>query len=75
MAHSMHLFTCNSYSGTINESCDEGVLEWVSKENIFSLPIWEGDRIFLDLLNKDAPFFSLKLTYSGNNLVAHTLEL
>ncbi len=71
----MHLFTCNSYSGTINESCDEGVLEWVSKENIFSLPIWEGDRIFLDLLNKDAPFFSLKLTYSGNNLVAHTLEL
>ena len=71
----MHLFTCNSYSGTINESCDEGVLEWVGKENIFSLPIWEGDRIFLDLLNKDAPFFSLKLTYSGNNLVAHTLEL
>ncbi len=71
----MHLFTCDKYSGILNKDSDEGVLEWVEKEKVLKLPIWEGDKIFLDLLNKNAPFFSLKLTYSENNLVSHTLEV
>lgn len=70
----MHLFTSDEFSGELNESCDEGVLEWVKKDKIVDLPIWEGDKIFLDLLRKNLPFFSLKLTYSADKLVSHVLE-
>ena len=39
-----------------------------------SLPIWEGDRIFLRLLFEDRPFFSLKLRYRGDALVEAVLD-
>lgn len=70
----MHLFTADGYEGEINYNCDEGVLEWVKKENINELPIWEGDKIFLELLDTEERFFSLKLCYDGERLVGHTLE-
>ena len=38
------------------------------------LPIWEGDRIFLKLMQSDAPFFSLKLEYQNRKLIKSTLE-
>lgn len=69
----MHLFTCKDFSGEIGE-CDEGVLEWVKKEDVSDLPIWEGDKIFLALIASDSPFFSLKLTYKGENLVRAVLN-
>ncbi len=67
-AERMHLFWCDCFTGTLKE-CDEGVLEWVPKAQMGELPQWEGDRIFLDLLEQKAPFFRLKLVYSGNKLV------
>jgi len=63
----MHLFTATGYTGTLRE-CDEGVLEWIGKAALMALPHWEGDRIFLDLLDRDVPFFSLKLRYEGETL-------
>lgn len=63
----MHLFTCTGFSGAIGE-CDEGDLEWISKKRLLELPMWEGDRIFLRLLDSDTPFFSLKLVYAGDHL-------
>lgn len=63
----MHLFTAGGFSGALRE-CDEGVLEWVPRERLLSLPMWEGDRIFLDLLERNEPFFSLKLVYRGERL-------
>lgn len=63
----MHLFTADKFSGCIKD-CDEGVLEWIEKEKLYSLPLWEGDKIFLELLDSDAPFFSLKLSYKGDIL-------
>ena len=57
----MHLFTADAWTGSLIE-CSEGTLEWVRKEDVPRLPIWEGDKIFLRLLAEDAPFFSLKLT-------------
>ena len=69
----MHLFTCDAFSGTPIE-CDEGVLEWVPKDKISSLPIWKGDEIFLKLLAREEPFFSLKLTYEGDALRAARLN-
>ncbi len=69
----MHLFKCSDYSGEIKE-CDEGVLEWIKKDKLLSLPIWEGDKIFLRLLDTDCPFFSLKLCYSGDRLIKAALN-
>jgi len=70
----MHLFTATDYDGEIDYDCDEGKLEWVKKELVPSLPIWEGDKIFFDLMEKEERFFSLKLCYEGDALVSHTLE-
>lgn len=64
----MHLFTITDWTGESRE-CDEGELRWIEKDALLSLPLWEGDRIFLRLLFEDAPFFSLKLTYEGDRLV------
>ena len=70
----MHLFTCCDFSGTIKSSCDEGELLWVKKSEVPLLPIWEGDKIFLKLIDTDTPFFSLKLEYMGDKLVSHKIE-
>ena len=63
----MHLFTATGFTGKIID-CDEGVLEWIKKSALRKLPMWEGDKIFLDLIDKPRPFFSLKLRYSGEVL-------
>ena len=70
----MHLFHTDDFSGELTRDCSEGNLEWVDKDKITELPLWEGDKIFLDLLQKDVPFFSLKLVYEGQTLVSHLLE-
>ena len=69
----MHLFTCSGWTGTLRE-CDEGELAWIDKRDLFDLTMWQGDRIFLKLLESDAPFFSLKLTYTGERLTAAVLN-
>ena len=69
----MHLFHADGFRGEV-KSCDEGVLEWLPKSDLYSLPMWEGDRIFLDLLDKDVPFFSLKLCYQGETLTEAVLN-
>lgn len=70
----MHLFTASDFEGEINYDCDEGELVWVKKETARSLPIWEGDKIFFDLLDTEDRFFSLKLTYEGDRLVDHKID-
>lgn len=60
----MHLFRATGFEGQLRCDCEEGVLEWIAKDKLRSLPMWEGDRIFLDLLDRDCPFFSLKLVYN-----------
>ena len=69
----MHLFWSDSFTGTITQ-CDEGVLEWIGKEDLLSKPIWAGDKIFLRLLEERIPFFSLKLTYTGERLIGAILN-
>ena len=53
---------------------DEGKLKWIPKDEIWNLRLWEGDKIFLKLLNEDVPFFSLKLSYKGDELVETVLD-
>ncbi len=72
-AEYMHLFTADEFEGELT-LCDEGTLEWIPKSEIYNLNLWEGDCIFHRLLDEDAPFFSLKLTYEGNRLVEAVLD-
>ena len=69
----MCLYTADDYEGTLCD-CNEGVLKWVDKNEIFNLNLWEGDRIFLRLLQENHPFFSLKLVYEGNCLKEAVLD-
>ncbi|MCR5702252.1 MAG: 8-oxo-dGTP diphosphatase [Lachnospiraceae bacterium] len=59
----MHLYTADGFEGEIGD-CDEGELVWIDKDKVMDLDIWEGDKIFFDLLMKERPYFSLKLVYS-----------
>ena len=69
----MYLFTADDFEGELKD-CDEGDLQWVSRDFLDQLPKWEGDQIFLDLLWQDAPFFLLKLRYDGEQLVEAVLD-
>ena len=69
----MYLFTADGFEGQLKD-CDEGDLQWVSREFVDSLPKWEGDAIFLKLLWEDAPFFLLKLRYDGDQLIEAVLN-
>ena len=63
----MHLFTADAWAGELT-ACDEGELAWVEKERLPELPMWAGDHVFLALLERERPFFSLKLVYQGEEL-------
>lgn len=73
----MHLFTASEYEGELQENamrdCEEGELVWVPKDEIEKLNLWEGDKIFLRLLQERESFFSLKLRYEGEKLVESIL--
>ena len=69
----MYLFTADGFEGDL-KVCDEGDLQWVKRDFLDALPQWEGDKIFLDLLWQDAPFFLLKLRYDGDKLVEAVLD-
>ena len=72
-AEYMHLFTADGWTGTLRD-CAEGELRWVPRDEVGKLNLWQGDRIFLSLLARDEPFFSLKLTYRGDDLVGAVLN-
>ena len=65
------LYTADGFTGEPIE-CDEGELEWVDKEDIYSLDLWEGDKIFFLLLDENREFFSLKLVYDTQDVLQYT---
>ena len=69
----MHLFTATVIDDKVKE-CDEGELKWVDNDKVLSLPTWEGDRVFLELLIKNEPFFHLTICYEGEKLVKSELD-
>ena len=68
----MHLYTADGFTGE-PIACNEGVLEWVPKDNVWDLNLWEGDKIFFRLIDEDHPFFSLKLTYDGHGVLTEAI--
>ena len=69
----MHLFTADAGTGE-QRPCDEGELAWIGKDELLTKKLWAGDKIFLRLLAEDAPFFSLKFVYRGEELTAAELD-
>lgn len=70
----MHIFTATGFDGELIE-CDEGELCWVKIGELYNMPIWEGDKIFLRLIeNPKQPFFSLRLEYVGDRLIDAVLD-
>ena len=71
----MCVFTADGYTGEQIE-CDEGELCWVDKTMLPKLPMWEGDKVFLNLLlSGEERFFSVKLQYEGEKLVGKKINL
>lgn len=69
----MCLYRADKFTGEIRE-CSEGTLEWIKKADLFGLKLWEGDRIFLKLMEEQGEFFSLKLRYEGDGLKEASLN-
>lgn len=71
----MHLFWSDDFSKADSPDslelpeCDEGELEWVPKEKMNDLPHWESDELFLELIEKRAPFFSIKVEYLDGKMI------
>ena len=63
----MYLYTASKFSGELTE-CNEGELEWINKERLMELNLWQGDRLFLELLLEDSKFFTMVLSYHGEEL-------
>ena len=59
MTEFIHLFTADGWEGEMlrGDACREGVLEWVPKEKVDQLPIWEGDKLFFRLFKRRTPLF------------------
>ena len=70
----MCLYTATDWKGELDYNCPEGVLEWGEKERIDALELWPGDRVFFRLLQEERPFFSLKLSYDGDELEECVLD-
>ena len=50
--------------------CAEGELEWIDKSRILELPLWEGDRLFLEQLLRGERDINMTLSYKGEELVS-----
>lgn len=69
----MYVFTSTDFSGKQIE-CNEGELEWIEKDKVATLNTWEGDKIFLEKIQKDNSFFTVKFEYDGEKLVKYNLN-
>ncbi len=69
----IYIFTSNDFTGKLIE-CGEGDLQWVEKEKVTSLNLWEGDKIFIEKIKEDGPFFTIKNIYEGDTLLSYDLK-
>ena len=69
----MYVFTSNDFTGELME-CNEGDLQWVRKDRVTKLNTWEGDKIFIEKIQKDNNFFTVKFNYDGDKLIKYDLK-
>ncbi len=68
------VYTSSSFTGTQKE-CIEGTLEWIEKDKVLSLPLWEGDIPFLKILleGNENPF-CMQLLYSKDGKLIEAIQ-
>jgi len=66
------VYVATKLTGTLRQP-KEGVLEWVADEQLTSLPMWEGDKVFTTWIDKPG-IFSGKLEYKDEKLVNHKVK-
>ncbi|RCK80825.1 MAG: Mutator mutT protein (7,8-dihydro-8-oxoguanine-triphosphatase) [Candidatus Ozemobacter sibiricus] len=66
------VFVVPEFEGDLKVS-PEGVLRWIPDAELFNIPLWDGDRIFLPWLDRPG-FFSARFTYKAGRLIDHTVE-
>lgn len=67
----MHVFTCSDFSGEVNYDCSEGTLKWIPLDELFSIALWEGDKLFLKPILDKEPYFEMSMRYEGDKLVEY----
>ena len=70
----MFLYEGLSFEGDLSGDCNEGELKWIPKDRILSLPMWEGDRYFLEPMLNGEKEISLRLEYKGEQLIGAARE-
>ena len=68
----MLLYEASGFEGELKMDCSEGTLRWILQDQVMQLPLWEGDRLFLEKLLQSDEIFSMKLVYRGEELVSST---
>ena len=69
----MYVFTSNDFTGELIE-CNEGDLQWIEKDKVTELNTWEGDKIFVDQIQNDNKFFTIKFNYDREKLIKYDLK-
>lgn len=69
----MYVFTSDDFEGNVIE-CNEGDLQWINKDEVTKLNIWEGDKIFIEKMQNDNKFFTVKFEYDGDKLLRYDLK-
>ncbi len=67
------LYTASKFTGELKADCPEGDLVWIEDDRVLQLPLWPGDRIFLNWLSQPK-FFSAKFNYTGGQLISHEVN-
>lgn len=69
------VYTFYKFHGAQLQESSEGTLHWVKEEQLLSLPLWEGDKVFIPwILNEGGPFFSATFLYKGQNYMSHEVS-
>lgn len=66
----VYVFTAEQFSGDLKIESEEGDLKWIDDGQIVSLPLWEGDPIFLKWI-EEGRFFSAKFIYRNGKFMGH----
>lgn len=69
----VYVFTSNDFTGELIE-CNEGDLQWVEKDKVTELDTWEGDKIFVEKIQKDNTFFTVKFNYDNERLIKYDVK-
>jgi 8-oxo-dGTP diphosphatase len=70
------IFRVDRWTGQARADNQEGTLEWMERERLLELPLWEGDRYFLPLVfDRDSRQFHGVMPYRDGRLVSWTYSL